>query len=472
MRVLGRHFFLILAVLAFISIPIATSFSQTPPLRFAKPLLYGWGMDGFAVADVNGDGHLDIVAVWNQDNVGVLLGKGNGKFQPVVEFPSGGSASFSVAIADVNGDGKADIVALNRYPGTGVAGVLLGNGDGSFQPPVTYSTGDAYGSQGLAVGDLNGDGHSDIAVAEELCPRYTFCQGFCGCVGVLYNNGDGTFKPQVQYAPGGYSTNSITIADGFWIVTNSCLDEWCDTNLGTVCCGYSCYTSGGEGPFWPTPAATGDLNGDGNFDIVVANTGGDVGVLLGNGFTSFQPVHFYTAGEAIYAAVGDVNGDGKPDIVVSDRRYIRDPRYGTGVLLGKGDGTFQTMVNFGWVGDILVLGDLNDDGKLDLIGGEGVMLNTSGFYTKTQITSSLNPSFVNQSVTFTATVTSKHGPIPDGEVANFYSGTKLLASVPLSGGAATYTTSTLTAETHIMQAKYPGDTTFQSSAGRIQQVVQ
>jgi len=130
------------------------------------------------------------------------------------------------------------------------------------------------------------------------------------------------------------------------------------------------------------------------------------------------------------------------------------------------------MVYFGYVGDPFVLGDVNGDGKLDVIGTGGILLNISGFTTTTHIYSSPNPSFVNQSVTFTATVSSSHGLIPDGELVKFYSGTKLLASVPISGGTATYATSTLTAETHIIKAKYAGDTTYAPSAGQIQQVVQ
>jgi hypothetical protein len=404
---------------------------------------------------------LDLVTV-NQGKVGVLLGNGDGTFKRIIKYSPGGSAPSSVAIADLNGDGKPDILVLNNY---GAVGVLLGNGDGRFQPPMTYYSAGGVG-YGLAVGDLNGDGHPDLAVAGGTCPQdYCWVEGWCGCVSVMYNDGHGRFGASIFEPDGGYgSTYAVTIMNGSLIATNMCSDPWCDWPFGTVCCDGSCYASGGESPF---ALATRDLNGDGHFDIVVANSGDNpnVGVLLGDGVT-FQPMVNYAPGNPYDVALGDVSGDGKADIVISNGYR------GTGVLLGNGDGTFQTVVNFGWVGDILVLGDVNGDGKLDVIGTEGILLNHSGFLITTHLSSSLNPSFVNQSVTFTATVTSKHALIPDGELVNFYAGTRLLASVPLSGGTATYTTSTLSAETHIMKARYLGDTTFAPSAVRIEQVVQ
>jgi hypothetical protein len=102
---------------------------------------------------VNGDGKPDIVvANWcassctnsgGTGSVGVLLGNGNGTFQTVVTYGSGGFDALSTAVADVNGDGKPDIVVSNcsisgsACSGTGVIGVLLGNGDGTFQTAVT-----------------------------------------------------------------------------------------------------------------------------------------------------------------------------------------------------------------------------------------------------------------------------------------------------------------------------------------------
>jgi hypothetical protein len=130
------------------------------------------------------------------------------------------------------------------------------------------------------------------------------------------------------------------------------------------------------------------------------------GVLLNDGWGGFQPAVLYNPGGA-YPYLGAVAGDGKPDIVVGTRS-------GTSVLLGNGDSTVQPPVIVGPLGGRLIAVDLNGNGKLDLIGTGVVMLNTSGAATATRVTTSLNPSFPTLAVTFTATVTSKSGTIPDG----------------------------------------------------------
>ena len=91
--------------------------------------------------------------------------------------------------------------------------------------------------------------------------------------------------------------------------------------------------------------------------------------------------------------------------------------------------------------------------------------------TTTALGSSLNPSHFGQSVTFTATVTSTYGAIPDGDLVTFFDGTTTLASVPLTGGVATYTTSSLSVANHIIKATYSGDSTFASSTKSLTQVV-
>ena len=102
--------------------------------------------------------------------VSVLLGKGDGTFQPAIAYDSGGVDSRAVAIADVNGDGKLDLVVANSgdcsngcYVGQDVS-VLLGNGDGTFQPAVAYGSG---GNRpfSVAVADVNEDGKPDLLVA-------------------------------------------------------------------------------------------------------------------------------------------------------------------------------------------------------------------------------------------------------------------------------------------------------------------
>src|ERR1700694_4234394 len=91
-----------------------------------------------AAGDFNGDGNADVVtANEGDDTVSVLISNGDGTFQPAVLYPVGaGSGPYAVAVADFNGDGKLDIVVT--LPNKNAVGILLGNGDGTFQPSVNY----------------------------------------------------------------------------------------------------------------------------------------------------------------------------------------------------------------------------------------------------------------------------------------------------------------------------------------------
>jgi hypothetical protein len=159
---------------------------------------------GFAAADVNGDGILDLIGVnYNTGQVEVLLGngaagKGNGTFAAAVNYPAATGTATStnpvgVALGDVNGDGILDIVTSNR--GSGNVGVLIGNGDGTFKPVVTYPIGDSNASfaNGVTLADMNADGKLDIVVADN---------GTTYDLGVLYGKGDGTFGARAGVSAG------------------------------------------------------------------------------------------------------------------------------------------------------------------------------------------------------------------------------------------------------------------------------
>ena len=226
--------------------------------------------------------------------------------------------------------------------------------------------------------------------------------------------------------------------------------------------------------------------------------GGDdeqVSVFLGNGDGTFQGGGNYGSGapgSVVSVAVADVNGDGKPDIVAANPCADHQcASASAGILLGNGDGTFQTAVAFYPVGNqtnSLAVADVNEDGKPDIVvgnacsnanctdGSVAVLINTSLTATTTALTSSQNPSSYGQAVTFTATVTAQPGftkGTPTGTVS-FYDGTTNIGNSNLnSNGVATLTTSRLSVGTHSMTATYNGDTNFAASTSSVlSQVVQ
>jgi hypothetical protein len=156
------------------------------------------------VADVNADGNSDLVVGGScvadncKDLVGVLLGNGDGSFQTVVTYDSGEEFGSFVAVADVNGDGKLDLLTANMVSNT--MGVLLGNGDGRFGPVTTYCV-TGYSARAIAVADVNSDAKPDGIVAVGLNQASD-----SGLVGVLLGNGDGSFQPVVTFASGGAQT--------------------------------------------------------------------------------------------------------------------------------------------------------------------------------------------------------------------------------------------------------------------------
>jgi hypothetical protein len=314
---------------------------------FREPVAYDTGGNdpaSLAVADLNGDGAPDIVVanfcIWisgtcSYTTVGVLLGHGDGTFEPVVAWNLGGNSATSVAVADVNGDGRPDILAPVEGPSMFNVAILLGNGDGTFQSP-TFALTEGI-STSIRVADVNGDAAPDIVVAGYAWDSNGLSRG---TVGVLRGNGDGTFQPVAT------------------------------ANSGS--------SPGG----WANSVAVADLDGDGALDLAVANyPDSTTGVLLGKGDATFAPVVLYFSGARLAwsEAAADVNDDGKPDLIVGDFE-------GTlGVLLGNGDGTFQPAAAYPVPAAVtsVVAADVSGDGRPDLLVTHGntlfsVLLNKAG----------------------------------------------------------------------------------------------
>jgi hypothetical protein len=296
-----------------------------------------------------------------------------------------------IAVADVNGDGKPDFIVQSD----GLS-VWLGNGDGTFQPAQFYPQSGGYVPLSIAIADVNGDGKPDLLVGH-YCFSVIDCSS--GSVGVLLGNDDGTFRTPLSYGSGGYAADSIAVADVNGdgrpdvVVLNFCSSSSapCLNSLVSVLLGNGDgtlqtpqnYSSGGR---FAHSIAGADVNGDGKPDLLVANQcaigakppgPGTVGVLLGNGDGTFLPAVNYDSGglDAYSITVGDVNQDGKLDLLVANQCVTNSGNCTigpgeAGVLLGNGDGTFQVARTYGSGGAdafSVVAGDVNGDGKPDLV---------------------------------------------------------------------------------------------------------
>jgi hypothetical protein len=263
------------------------------------------------IADVNGDGSEDLIVANQLDNtVSVFLGRSNGIFGGRQNFPTA-AGPIALVAADFNHDGKLDLAVVASS--ANVVSVLLGNGNGTFKPSIDYPTGQS--PLALVAGDFNHDRNVDLAVVNSCSPSCA------NTVSILLGNADGTFQSKKDYPVG-------------------------DT---------------------PIAIATQDLNGDGNLDLAVANSGGNsISILLGNANGTFKPsVETATQAGPCGIAIGDFNGDKIPDLAVTHQ----DAPWALTILQGNGDGTFQAEQQVAKLVDTyqVVAVDVNRDGKTDLV---------------------------------------------------------------------------------------------------------
>jgi len=314
--------------------------AKSGAVEFAPPKTYPAGTNplGVVVADFNGDGKPDLaVANSGSNNVSILLGNGDGTFQAAVNFDAGLSPN-SIAVGDFNGDGKLDLAVFR--PGdssnniAGIVGILLGNGDGTFQAAKTTNL--TIQAASMVVGDFNSDKKSDMVIGDiDQATDNLALELFIG-------NGDGSFlTPRL---------------------------------LSTF--------SNGTGALLAT-----DLNSDGRLDLAVGSTAA-ISILLGNGDGTFQQASG-TSVTISYAPLsilaGDLRGSGKQDFIVKSfhrssipncREFcISSHQDHISVFLSNGDGSFQGEQIVASATNIppalglgpIALGNLNADKKLDLI---------------------------------------------------------------------------------------------------------
>ncbi len=330
---------------------------------------YSLGPCPIAVGDLNGDGRPDIVVAigWG---VSVLIADKNGGFQNYVRYQTENVNATGVVMTDLNGDHKLDVaVAVNAYyTNPSYVSVMLGVGDGTFLPATTYVTG--YYPNSVSAVDFNGDGKPDLVTAN-------FEDGDIGSFSVLMGNGDGSFQPYVKYGTGPGPVLGLGDFNGdgqvdLAIATFNCVYTQCPYGYLTILPG----TGNGvfPGTNYPTPSrttmiATGDFDGDGKPDLAVANRNQvdnkTLSVLLNKGDGTFQPHVDYLSGSwAEGVATGDFNHDGRQDVAVANKNE------GTvSVFLANTDGSLQPRVDYATTGNptSVLAADFNGDGKLDLV---------------------------------------------------------------------------------------------------------
>jgi len=267
-----------------------------------------------AVGDFNGDGKLDLAVVNTDSNtVSILLGDGTGNFT-ATSSPATGSTPTSVAVGDFNGDGKLDLAVANSASNT--VSILLGDGTGNFTAASSPATGVQPIS--VAVGDFNGDGKLDLAVANQ-CGNDPSCAS--GTVTILLGDGTGNFTAASSPATG-INPLSVAVGDfnGDGKLDLAVANEGSNTVsilLGDGTGNFTAASSPATGSY-PQSVAVGDFNGDGKLDLAVTNfSSNTVTVLLGDGTGNFTTALSPATGNGpIGVAVGDFNGDGRLDLAV------------------------------------------------------------------------------------------------------------------------------------------------------------
>jgi hypothetical protein len=370
-----------------------------------------------AVGDFNGDGHLDLaVANSGSNSLSLLMGNGDGTFQPRIDTALLLTPS-SLTVGDFNGDGKADLAVATGNATTDDMTLLLGNGNGTFQAPVTTVTDTSLsispiaGTSKISAADLNGDGHLDLIVVNNKDTRQPFGRTTIsvtepGSVSVLLGNGDGTFQAPRNSAAG-TSPRSLAVGDfngdgrpdfavsdsttSVLLFTNTGGGNFTSSSIGTgggslvagdfngdgvtdLFTGAKMFDGQAGGTLKPGPSyilglgspVAGDFNGDGHLDLAgtvfTSTFTSAVEAWLNNGNGTFlTPTFIPGAGVTLSSqATGDFNGDGIPDLVTASGQ----------VQLGLGDGRFGDTVSLPFPsGSSVAAVDADGNGTVDILVG-------------------------------------------------------------------------------------------------------
>jgi len=290
----------------------------------------------------------------------------------VISAASSGSGAGWPAVGDFNKDGKLDVASVNMSANT--VSVFLGNGDATFQPHVDYSVGTQPWY--IVTGDFNDDGNLDLAVANKGGNN----------VSILLGNGDGTFRPATNFAAGN-SPTAVATADfnhdgKLDLVLPNPADNTISVLLGNGNGTFGVPLTATTGAY-PVHVAVADFDLDGKMDVVVADENcatppcgmGSISVLRGNGDGTFRAKHDFQSNLSTgFVAVANFNRDGAPDVVAVNSEVF--DTYGTvGYFRNMGAGTFAAPVEYttGQASTAVVVGDFNNDGKLDM-----AVLNSEG----------------------------------------------------------------------------------------------
>ncbi|MCI1189141.1 T9SS type A sorting domain-containing protein [Hymenobacter sp. DH14] len=392
---------------------------------------------GIALADVNGDGRLDLLTSNDGAQVSLLLALGNGTFGPPAVYPTGTAGAVALQVGDVNRDGRPDVVMAGGSSG----GLLLGMPNGTLTPPMAQFALNMTANPGaLALGDVNGDGRLDIATAYGASTT----SGRFDQVQVLLGRPNNTFAPAVVYS---LSTGSYPEAVALGDVNGDGYPDLATANSGNNTVGL--LLGQGNGTFGPatnyplgpntTPlgVALADFNNDGRLDVATANNAGNVSILLSTG-SALGPASQYLAGSyPVGIALSDVNNDGLPDVVTAG--------FGGNVLSvlpGAGAGTFGTGQNYptgpASAPISVAIGDVDGDGAPDLVSANvnaaavGVMLSQAPVLTLTGPPSG----------SAGAALTLAGRRLAGATAVAFRRGNQLVASVPASAFTSTNYTAT------------------------------